>query len=161
MKKISTKIALIAFFILAVISTACKSKVSDADIKTNVETALKADPMGVNTMVAVDKGVVTISGECKDDACKAHCAEIAKGVKGVKSVINNCTIAAPVVNSSDDMLRMGLTDALKDNPGVTGSVDMGKIVLTGKIAKSKWVALKQMLDKLTPKGYNLDGLTIK
>ena len=38
---------------------------------------------------------------------------------------------------------------------------MGKIVLKGEIAKAKWAALKQMLDKLTPKGYNLDGLTIK
>lgn len=161
MKKLSTKIALMAFFILAISSTSCKSKVSDADVKTAVETALKADPMAVNTMVSVEKGVATISGECKDDACKAHCADLVKGIKGVKEVVNNCTIAPPVVNSSDDALTMALTDALKDNPGVTGSVDMGKIVLKGEIAKAKWAALKQMLDKLTPKGYNLDGLTIK
>ncbi|MEO5945595.1 MAG: BON domain-containing protein [Chitinophagaceae bacterium] len=161
MKKISTTIAMMAFFALAISFTACKSKVSDGDIKTNVETALKADPMGGNIMVAVDKGVVTISGESKDDASKTHFGEIAKGVKGVKEVINNCTVTPPVVNSTDDVLSRGLADALKDNPGVTGSVEMGKIVLKGEIAKAKWMSLKQMLDKLTPKGYDLDGLTIK
>ena len=161
MKKISISIAMMAFFTLAIAFTSCKSKVSDADVQTAVETALKADPMAVNTMVSVEKGVATISGECKDDACKTHCADLVKGIKGVKEVVNNCTVTPPVVNSTDDALTMGLTDALKDNPGVTGSVDMGKIVLKGEIAKAKWAALKQMLDKLTPKGYNLDGLTIK
>jgi len=92
MKKLSTKIALMAFFILAISSTSCKSKVSDADVKTAVETALKADPMAINTMVSVEKGVATISGECKDDACKAHCADLVKGIKGVKEVVNNCKI---------------------------------------------------------------------
>ena len=57
MKKISISIAMMAFFTLAIAFTSCKSKVSDADVKTAVETALKADPMAVNTMVSVEKGV--------------------------------------------------------------------------------------------------------
>ena len=89
MKKISISIAMMAFFTLAIAFTSCKSKVSDADVKTAVETALKADPMAVNTMVSVEKGVATISGECKDDACKTHCADLVKGIKGVKEVVNN------------------------------------------------------------------------
>ena len=80
MKKISISIAMMAFFTLAIAFTSCKSKVSDADVKTAVETALKADPMAVNTMVSVEKGVATISGECKDDACKTHCADLVKGI---------------------------------------------------------------------------------
>ena len=60
MKKLSTKIALMAFFILAISSTSCKSKVSDADVKTAVETALKADPMAINTMVMHVKLIVQI-----------------------------------------------------------------------------------------------------
>ena len=65
----------------------------DSDIKAAIETALKADPMSATTMVSVDKGVATISGECKDDMCKAHCEALAKAVKGVKSIVNNCTVA--------------------------------------------------------------------
>jgi nucleoside-triphosphatase THEP1 len=50
---------------------------------------------------------------------------------------------------------------LKDQPGVKFSISDGKIILTGEIAKAKWVAVKQMLDKLKSKGYDLAGLTIK
>lgn len=150
---------------MTMIFTACKSKTKDSDIKTSVETALSADPMTAGTTVAVDKGVVTLSGTCKDETARVHCTEIAKGVKGVKEVVNNCTVSQPpvdmVVNPDDDALNKGLTDALKDNPGVHYSLDNGKIVLTGEIAKAKWMSLKQTLDKLKSKGYELSGLTIK
>lgn len=153
--------------IVAIVLTfsACKSKTKDADIKTAVETALKADPMSMGTMVAgVNNGVVTITGECKDEMCKTNCGEMVSKVKGVKSVVNNCTVAplpAPVVNASDEILNNGLADALKDNPTVQSSVVNGKIVLTGEITKAKWISLKQTLDKLMSKGYDLTGLKIK
>ena len=139
MKKITTSILLMAAFALAISFNACKKKPKDADIKASIENALKADPMSAGTMVSVDKGVATITGECKDDACKMHCAEIVKGIKGVKEVVNNCTVAAappPVVNADDEALTKGLADALKDHPGVKSSVSDGKIVLTGEIAKA-------------------------
>jgi len=166
MKKLSTSILLAGVLVLALGFTACKKKANDADIKASIETALKADPMSAGTMVAsVEKGVVTITGECKDDACKTHCAELVKGIKGVKEVVNNCTVAPPppppVVNADDEALTKGLTDALKDHPDVKFSTRDGKIVLTGEIAKAKWLAVKQMLDKLKSKGYDLTGLTIK
>jgi hyperosmotically inducible periplasmic protein len=165
MKKLTNTLLLMGVFAFAISFNACKKKEKDADIKASVETALKAEPMSGATMVSVDKGVVTITGECADETSKAHCAELAKGVKGVKEVVNNCTVAAPppppVVNADDEMLTKGLTDALKDHPGVKFSINQGKIVLTGEIAKAKWVAVKQMLDKLKSKGYDLSGLTIK
>ncbi len=151
-------------FALAISFNACKKKVKDADIKAAIETALKADPMSANTMVSVDKGVATITGECKDELCKTHCAEMVKGIKGVTEVVNNCTIAPKmdvVVNADAEALTKGLMDALKDHAGVKSSVVDGKIVLTGEIAKAKWAALKKMLDKLMSKGYDLTGLTIK
>ena len=162
MKKLLPVIAMAA---IVLTFSACKSKVKDADIKASVETALKADPMSMGTMVtSVNDGVVTISGECKDEMCKTHCGDMVSKVKGVKSVVNNCMVApmpVPVVNASDEMLNKGLADALKDHPSVKSSVVDGKIVLTGEIAKAKWMALKQMLDKLTSKGYELSGLKIK
>jgi osmotically-inducible protein OsmY len=160
MKKINASLLLIAVSFLAIGFVSCKSKPKDADIKAAIETALKADPMAAGTSVSVEKGVATITGECKDDACKTHCAELVKGIKGVKEVVNNCTVAPAVVNATDDVLTKGLADALKDFPSVKSSVVDGKIVLTGEIAKAKWAMLKQMLDKLMSKGYDLAGLKI-
>ena len=152
---------------LAVSITACKSKPKDTDLKAAVETALKANPDMAGMLVDVKDGVATLSGECKDDGCKSKCEELAKAVTGISSVVNNCTVAAPppppvvIVNSADDTITKTLTDVLKDLPAVKGSVKDGIIALTGEIAKVKWVLLKQTLDKLTPKGYDLKGLKVK
>ena len=89
LSKVLTAVMVIAT--LAFVS--CKPK--DADIKAAVEKALAADPMMTGTTVDVKDGVVTIGGECKDDACKAGCEKIITAVKGVKSVVNNCTVAPP------------------------------------------------------------------
>ncbi|MEI9946207.1 MAG: BON domain-containing protein [Chitinophagaceae bacterium] len=166
MKKQFLSVLLIAIFGLSVSLVSCKSKPKDADIKASIETALRMNPMSANTRVDVKDGVATISGECKDELCKAKCAEVAAAVKGVKSVVNYCTVApAPppvvVVNSDDMVLSKGLADALKDQPGVQYAVRDGKIVLTGEISKAKWVMLKPTLDKMMSKGYDLSKLTIK
>jgi hypothetical protein len=165
MKK-SISILLAGSIVVTMSLASCKSKTSDTTIKTSVETAFKADPVSAGAVATVDKGVVTINGVCNDEAAKARAGEIAKGVKGVKEVINNCTVPPPapvdvVVNADDAALNAGLTDALKDNPTVHYTLSDGKIVLTGEIAKSKWMKLKQTLDKLKSKGYDLTGLTIK
>jgi hyperosmotically inducible periplasmic protein len=165
MKKQFTPLLLVAIAALAISFTACKSKPKDADIKAAIETALAADPMAAGTTVSVEKGVATISGECKDDMCKAHCAELVGKIKGVSSVVNNCTVAppppAPVATTDMSLLEKGLTDALKDQAGLKGSVVDGKIVLMGEIAKAKWAMLKQTLDKMKASGYDLTGLKIK
>jgi hypothetical protein len=168
MKKQFTPLLLVAIAALAISFTACKSKPKDADIKAAVEKALAADPMAAGMTVSVEKGVATLSGECKDEMCKASCEKIATGVKGVTSVVNNCTIAPappppmePVATTDASVLEKGLTDALKDQAGVKGSVVDGKIVLTGEIAKAKWAMVKQTLDKLKAAGYDLTGLKIK
>lgn len=165
MKKLLTSVSLLAFLAIAISFSACKGKLKDADIKTAIEAALKADPMAAGSMVDVKDGIATLTGECKDDMCKNLCAEIAGKVKGVKSVVNNCTVApppaAPVINPEDEVLTKALTDALKDHSGMSFAVKEGKIVLTGEIVKAKWAMLKQTLDKLKSKGYDLTGLTIK
>jgi hypothetical protein len=163
MKELKSTMLLAAFLFAIFGFTACKGKLKDTDIKAAVEAALKADPDAAGTTVSIEKGVATLSGECKDEMCKTKCAEIVKAVKGVKEVVNNCVVAtpAPVVNAEEEVLIKGLADALKDIQGITGSIKEGKIVLTGEIAKAKWAGLKQLLDKLMSKGYDLTGLTIK
>lgn len=66
-----TKISLVAALIIAVAFTSCKPK--DADVQAKIEAAIKADASMAGTTVSVKDGVATLSGECKDDACKANC----------------------------------------------------------------------------------------
>lgn len=146
--------------------TSCKNKVKDADIKTAIETALKAEPAFPGILVDVKNGIATISGECKDEIAKAYFSKLVSAVKDVKSVVNNCTIAPPpvaepVINATDEVLSSGLADALKDHPGLQYMIKDGKIVLSGAINKAKWALLKQTLDKLKSNGYDLTGLKIK
>ena len=146
----------------AIISfNACKKKVKDADIKAAIETALKADPSAANTMVSVEKGIATITGECKDQACKDNCAAMVTKIKGVKSVVNNCTVAAftPPVISADDPLTTAVTDALTAFPGVSATVKDGIISLTGQIAKADRQKLMMVLQALKPKKVDPSALT--
>jgi hyperosmotically inducible periplasmic protein len=130
----------------------CKPK--DADIKAAVEKALKADPTMAGTTVDVKDGVVTIGGECKDDACKTHCEETAKAVKGVKSVVNNCTVAPPPVVVAppaslttvlDEATQQKVKDGLKDMPGVTVEFAGDKAVLKGEVTKTQRMTIMQLL----------------
>lgn len=58
---------------------------------------------------------------------------------------------APVVISADDSLRTGITDATKDFPGVTATVNNGEITLTGEITRSRLPTLMQSLNSLRVK----------
>ncbi|RYY49581.1 MAG: BON domain-containing protein [Chitinophagaceae bacterium] len=144
--------------------TGCKPK--DADIKANVEKALKDNPAGTGVMVMVNEGVATLSGEVADPAAQASVASTAQGVKNVKSVVNNTTVApppapaAPVTIAADDPLTKGVADATKDFPTVTATVADGVITLNGEIAKAKLQTLMQSLNSLRPKKIE-NKLTIK
>jgi hyperosmotically inducible periplasmic protein len=130
----------------------CKPK--DADIKAKIEEALKADPMMTGTVVEVKDGVATISGECKDDACKAMCEKTVAGIKGVKSVVNNCNVAAPpppppapasLSTILDEATQQKVKDGLKDIKGVEVMFDGDKAVLSGEVTKANRMKIMQML----------------
>jgi hyperosmotically inducible periplasmic protein len=144
--------------------TGCKPK--DADIKANIEKALKDNPAASGVMVMVNEGAATLSGEVADPAAQAAVTKTAEGVKGVKSVTNNTTVAAPpapvapVEIAMDDPLTKSVTDATKDYPEVKASVKDGVISLSGTITKARWQKLKPVLDGLNPKSVDPKGLTI-
>lgn len=136
-------------------ATSCKKKVKDADIQAAIETVLKADAGMSNAMVTVTDGVATITGECKDEACKTKCETAIKAIEGVKSVINNCTIAPPpaaVVPPVTDQLAQAVTDALKDFPGVKSELKDGVLTLTGEVAKSSLQKMMMGLNALKTMG---------
>jgi hyperosmotically inducible protein len=95
-KRINAILAVLAF---AVLSTAC-SQQADIGITTKVKSLLESDRAISNAaqiQVTTEKKVVTLAGPVDSPATKAHAVTIAKGVEGVKKVVDNLTVApAPV-----------------------------------------------------------------
>ena len=142
-----TKVLMAVIVLTSLAFVSCKPK--DEDIKAKIEAALKADPMMSSTMVDVKDGVATISGECKDDACKGMCEKTVADIKGVKSVVNNCTVAPPPPASMttvlDEATQQKVKDGLKDIKGVMVSFEGEKAVLSGDVTKADRMKIMQML----------------
>ena len=156
----------VAVALIGITIPGCKSKEKDADLQSSVETALSANPETSGLMVDVKEGVATISGDARDEEAKAKASELAKGVKGVKSVQNNVSVAppsasaAPVEITADDPLTTAVKDATKDFPTVTASVKEGVISVSGELKSDAWKKLKMSLDGLKPKKVDASGLKI-
>jgi hyperosmotically inducible protein len=163
-RKFSYLLLSLGFIAFVAASTGCKSEPKDGTIKTDVENALKANPDMSTVMVDVNDGVATLTGEVKDANTQSSASSVAGGVKGVKSVQNNLTVSAPppppVEITADDPLTRGVTDATKDFPGVSATVNDGVITVTGETTAANWRRLKMALDGLKPKKVDAAGLKI-
>ncbi|MBK8710321.1 MAG: BON domain-containing protein [Niastella sp.] len=156
-----TKVFLALLVAGTVSFVSCKPK--DADVKAAIDKVLVVNPDFTNATVTVTNGVATLAGEVKDDATKTALEDAVKAVKGVKSVVDNTSVPAPVappVIAADDPLTSAVKDATKDYPGVMATVNDGVISLTGTIEKSKLVKLMQALNGLNPKSID-NKLTVK
>lgn len=162
MKKYSVFIFFLTFFAFIIIFSSCKSKQNDVAITQAIENSLDSDSLSKNKSVIFENGTATITGDCKDENCLSHCAQIAASISGVKKVINNCTITKKeiVATTPDDVLVDALNNAMNSYAGVSGYVEHGKYIISGKIDLDKWLSLREMLDMFKPNGYKLDGLTI-
>lgn len=154
--------ALSALLFFAIVS--CSGR-SDAEIKGDITEKLSSMPEMASVTVDVKDGVVTTGGHVNDEAGKATCESTIKSVKGVKSVTNNVTVAAPVTEApvtiaADDQLTKGVTDAVKDFDGVTADVNDGVVTLTGTLKRNRLPKLMQSLNTLKPKKIN-NQLTLK
>jgi len=169
MKQKFSKVLLLLMTVALISSSLpqCKSKVKDEDLKASVQTALRANPETAGLTADVKECVATVSGEVKDESAKTTATELAAGVKGVKSVENNATIAAPpppptaqVEITADDALTSAVKDATKDFPTVTATVKDGVISVSGELKSDAWKKLKMDLDGLKPKKVDASGLKI-
>ena len=129
--------------------------VKDSDLQAAIDQKIQATPEMTGVSATVKDGVVTLSGECKDDACKVFTENTVKGMTGVKSVVNNTTVAPPppppVTIAVDDALVKGVADATKDFKDVKATVADGVITLTGEIKRADLKTLMQSLNTLKPK----------
>jgi hyperosmotically inducible protein len=158
-----TKGLAVIMIALAVGFVSCKPK--DADIKTAIEQAISAIPDAAGATIEVKDGIATITGEFKDETARIAAETAAKAVKGVKSVVNNGTVAAPVVVapveiSADAALISAVADAVKDFSTVKADVKDGIITLSGEIQKTNLPKLMMSLNALKPKKVD-NKLTVK
>jgi len=148
---------------LFVATTSCNSKSKDADIKMEVDKAIAANASLSTVSTSVNEGVVTLSGEVKDESTKTAAEEAARGVNGVKSVTNNLSVTPPpatVVITADDPLKASVDNTVKAYPGVSASIQDGVVTLTGEIKRVDLQKLMMELNSLKPKSIE-NKLTIK
>lgn len=150
----------------SVLLSSCSVK--DADIEKAIAEKIKSTPEMSGLAATVKDGVVNLSGECKDDACKVSCETAIKGMKGVKSVVSTVGITppppapvAPVEIAADDPLTKAAADATKDFPTVTATVKDGVVILTGEIKRANLKTLMQALSASNIKSIDNKQLVIK
>ncbi|HEY0679572.1 MAG TPA: BON domain-containing protein [Chitinophagaceae bacterium] len=146
---------LLAFAVMLSASLiSCKAKNTDAEIQTEVNKQL-ADEAGSSLNASVSNGVVTLTGTCKDEECRRSCAEEVKGVKGVKDVVNNITVAttstAPVEVTADAPLQEAVNNVLKEYKDVKAEVKDGVVTLRGEIKRDNLQELMAAVNALKPK----------
>jgi osmotically-inducible protein OsmY len=152
-------LALAAVMFLA----ACKP--SDAAITESVKSKIAAVAEGV--AVDVKEGVVTLTGEVKDDATKAAVEAALSGIKGVKSVVNSLTLPPPppppVVINPDDLLKKAVdsTFMAKGITGITAAISNGEVTLTGDVKKADQQKVMQAVMESKPRKVNNQMKIIK
>ncbi|WP_036679135.1 BON domain-containing protein [Daejeonella oryzae] len=136
-------------------------KQSDSQIQADSQA--KVAVVDSDVSVAVSGGVVTLTGEVKDDQTKSAVGDAVKDVKGVKSVVNNTTVSSPeIVIDSDTELKSTLerTFTQKGINGVSFSVNNGEVTLNGEIDRADLVKVMQAANEANPKKV-INQLTIK
>jgi hypothetical protein len=135
------------------VSTGCKKKANDAEIKSKVEAAV-ANPA---VKVEVKEGDVTLSGSVADEATKNSAETSAQSVEEVKNVTNAIAVAepmpvqAPVEIADDANISAQLASVVDDYKGVKATVSNGVVTLTGNIKRDDLQKLMQEVMALKPK----------
>jgi len=82
---------------LASLSFACNNKPNDDTVLTHIKAGLYSEPTlrSANVDVTAKDGVVTLSGQVPDDAARLAAEHIASSTPGVKTVVDQTTMASP------------------------------------------------------------------
>lgn len=127
----------------------------DADIKEAMEVKLNSVPYMSNVSAQVHDGVAIIAGVCNDSLCVANCENLARHVKGVKSVVSHLSKAAiplqaSIIYKPDDSLSASVSDVVKHFKSIQAEVNNGVISLDGEIKKIQLPKLMAKLNSLNP-----------
>ena len=143
---------------------------TDAKIKLDVQDELAWEPSIDETKigVAVDEGVVTLSGEVDSHSKKLAAEKAAKRVSGVKAVAEDIVVKYPSsMDKSDTEIAKAAVDALEwhssvPNDSVIVKVENGWVSLSGAVkwAYQKYSATNAVKDLVGVKGVS-NSISIK
>ena len=164
MKHVFLRLGVVLLLASGVSFSACNNQPSDSKIQNEFQDKAKANPQLANITASVNDGVVTLTGQCPDATCSSSAEQAARDVKGVKSVVNNITVApatAPVVIADDATLKNSVDDVVKKYSGVTADVQNGEVTLRGSVnSRDDMQKLMMDVNALHPKKVN-NQVTVK
>lgn len=112
---------------------------TDNELKTAVESAWLVDPVAKSYRLEaeVDDGIVTISGTVSSHAERDLSATVAKGVRGVKDIVNE-TVVDYGVTRTDQQIQNEISGRLEndvriDDALIQVSVSNGNVTLSGSV----------------------------
>jgi len=139
------------FFILGgVDALPVDEQIKDSDINNAIEYELivdemiSADALNIETM----DGIVTLSGSVSNILAKERAAEIARSIKGVRSVINDIAVKPAertAAEVQEDVKKALLEDPAADSYEIKAAVKNGTVTLTGEV--ESWYE-KQLASKV-------------
>jgi osmotically-inducible protein OsmY len=112
---------------------------ADTEIEEDVRDALLWDPVTESweLSASVDNGMVTLNGVVDSWQEKQLASKVAKGVSGVKGIINQVSVDYKTERSDAEMeeeIQQALRwDAYVDDALITVNVDNGQVTLTGTV----------------------------
>lgn len=151
MKKITLLYALVLFLGLSISS--CST--DDLKITRNVETTLVEHD--IQAVSSVKNGIVTLTGEVESEQAKTEAEELIKAIKGVKRIVNNLDVVAPMpaqpVLTPDDSLKIAINGAIEaaGYKGVTVNVTGQEVVLAGDAKKADIAKIVKIANDAKPK----------
>lgn len=158
------KIVIYSLFLFLAGITFQSCKQSDEKLKAEIESAISSRYNSVS--VAVNDGVVTLTGSLASQAERASAESVAKSIKNVKSVVNNITVQEPVPavkTNSDDVIKSSL-ESLIHSAGyreVNVQVINGEVILSGNLPKNDLQKVMQMANETANVTKVTNNLTLK
>lgn len=161
MKKVFLQLSVYALFSAGIALTSCNNTPSDSKMLNEFNEKTKTNATLATVRATVNKGVLTLTGQCPDEACRASAEQYAREVKGLKSVVNNITVneTAPVIVADDVTLKNTVDDIVKKYNDVSADVTNGVVTLRGSIKRDDLQKLMMELNSTNPKKIN-NQLTI-
>lgn len=112
--------------------------IEDKDVTVAVERSLQADPVVSHHDIDVvtEDGLVTLSGSVNHLLAKERAAQIARSIKGVRSVLDTLTVQTEPLSDRETEKKIVMileTDPLTEDAKIDVSVSAGNVILSGTV----------------------------
>jgi hyperosmotically inducible periplasmic protein len=143
--------------------TTVGTTIDDSAITTKVKSALLADDgvKGLDIKVETNKGEVQLSGFVDNQIQIDRATAVARGVEGVKNVINNMTLKAATTSAGekidDGIITTKVKAALLAEENIK-STDISVVTRDGEVQLSGFVENQTQIDRATEVARGVEGV---